>query len=65
MFYWLWEHFGGAHGHYLPVFNLLRYITFRTGMAVFTAQIVVVIMGEIAEPHWDLPDFKLAGRPRR
>ena len=45
MFYWLWEHFGGAHGHYLPVFNLLRYITFRTGMAVFTAQIVVVIMG--------------------
>ena len=45
MFYWLWEHFGGAHGHYLPVFNLFRYITFRTGMAVFTAQIVVVIMG--------------------
>ena len=44
MFYWLWEHFGGTH-HYLPVLNLVRYITFRTIMALFTAQIVVGLMG--------------------
>jgi phospho-N-acetylmuramoyl-pentapeptide-transferase len=45
MFYWLYEHFGGGvHGH-VSAFNLLRYLTFRTGMAVFTAQIIVVAMG--------------------
>jgi phospho-N-acetylmuramoyl-pentapeptide-transferase len=43
MFYWLWHHFGGDQ--YVPVLNLLKYITFRTGMALFTAQIVVGLMG--------------------
>jgi phospho-N-acetylmuramoyl-pentapeptide-transferase len=33
------------HHHYVPVLNLLRYLTFRTGMAVVTAQIIVVAMG--------------------
>ena len=45
MFYWLYEHFSaGGHGH-VTVLNLLRYLTFRTGMSVFTAQIIVVAMG--------------------
>ena len=44
MFYWLYEHLSaGAHGH-IPVFNLLRYLTFRTIMATATAQFVVVLM---------------------
>ena len=34
-----------AHYHYIPVLNLLRYLTFRTFMAVFTAQLVCVSMG--------------------
>jgi phospho-N-acetylmuramoyl-pentapeptide-transferase len=34
-----------AHHHYIPVLNLLRYLTFRGGMAVATAQLVVVAMG--------------------
>jgi phospho-N-acetylmuramoyl-pentapeptide-transferase len=33
------------HHHYVPVLNLLRYLTFRTGMAVVTAQLIVVAMG--------------------
>jgi phospho-N-acetylmuramoyl-pentapeptide-transferase len=33
------------HHHYVPVLNLLRYLTFRTGMSVVTAQIIVVAMG--------------------
>jgi len=33
------------HHHYVPVLNLLRYLTFRGGMAVATAQLVVVAMG--------------------
>src|SRR5665213_1649797 len=33
------------HHHYVPVLNLLRYLTFRTGMTVVTAQLVVVAMG--------------------
>ncbi len=45
MFYWLYEHLAaGTHGH-IPVFNLVRYITFRTVMALFTAQFIVVAMG--------------------
>jgi phospho-N-acetylmuramoyl-pentapeptide-transferase len=45
MFYWLYEHFGaGAHGH-VSIFNLLRYLTFRTGMSIFTAQVIVVALG--------------------
>ncbi|MFC3069245.1 phospho-N-acetylmuramoyl-pentapeptide-transferase [Phenylobacterium soli] len=43
MFYWLWVHFAGAH--YVPVLNLLKYQTFRAGLAIFTAQLVVVAMG--------------------
>jgi phospho-N-acetylmuramoyl-pentapeptide-transferase len=33
------------HHHYVPVLNLLRYLTFRTGMGVVTAQVIVVAMG--------------------
>ena len=33
------------HHHYVPVLNLLRYLTFRTGMSVATAQLIVVAMG--------------------
>ncbi|MDP3633884.1 phospho-N-acetylmuramoyl-pentapeptide-transferase [Phenylobacterium sp.] len=43
MLYWLYEQLS-ATGH-IPALNLLKYLTFRTGMALFTAQIVVVLMG--------------------
>jgi phospho-N-acetylmuramoyl-pentapeptide-transferase len=43
MFYWLWVHYAGTH--YVPVLNLLKYQTFRAGLAIFTAQLVVVLMG--------------------
>ena len=43
MFYWLYEQLSG--GHHVSVFNLLKYLTFRTGMALFTAQLVVVLLG--------------------
>jgi len=43
MFYWLFLQFGG--GEYIPGLNLLNYLTFRTGMALFTAQLVVGLMG--------------------
>ena len=33
------------HHHYVPVLNLLKYLTFRTGMSVVTAQVIVVAMG--------------------
>ena len=33
------------HHHYVPVLNLLKYLTFRTGMSVVTAQLIVVAMG--------------------
>ena len=35
-----------AHGHHVPILNLFRYLTFRTGAALFTAQIVVGLMGD-------------------
>src|SRR6185312_4030693 len=45
MFYWLYEHFSaGGHGH-ITVLNLIRYLTFRTAMSIFTAQVIVVAMG--------------------
>jgi phospho-N-acetylmuramoyl-pentapeptide-transferase len=45
MFYWLYEHFSaGGHGH-VSILNLVKYLTFRTGMSVFTAQVIVVAMG--------------------
>jgi len=43
MLYWLYQQFGSTE--YVPVLNLLKYITFRTGLALFTAQIVVGLMG--------------------
>jgi len=43
MFYWLYEQLSA--GQHVPVLNLLKYLTFRTGMALFTAQLVVVLMG--------------------
>ena len=43
MLYWLYEQLS-AGGH-VPILNLLKYLTFRTGMSLFTAQIVVVAMG--------------------
>ena len=44
MLYLLYERLA-AQDHYIPVLNLLRYITFRGGMGVATAYIVVVAMG--------------------
>jgi phospho-N-acetylmuramoyl-pentapeptide-transferase len=45
MFYWLYEHFSmGGHSH-VPILNLVRYLTFRTAMSIFTAQVIVVAMG--------------------
>ncbi len=44
MLYLLYEHLA-AGGHYVPVLNLLKYLTFRSGMGVATAYIVVVALG--------------------
>ncbi len=44
MFYLLYQAMDAQH-HYVPVLNLLRYLTFRTGLSLFTAQIVVAGMG--------------------
>jgi len=44
MLYWLYQRLA-EHHHHLPVLNLLRYLTFRGGMAVATSQLVVVAMG--------------------
>jgi phospho-N-acetylmuramoyl-pentapeptide-transferase len=43
MFYWLYEQLS-ANG-YVSVVNLLKYQTLRTGLALFTAQLVVVMLG--------------------
>ena len=43
MFYWLYEQF--AASGYVPILNLLKYQTVRIGLAIFTAQFVVVAMG--------------------
>jgi phospho-N-acetylmuramoyl-pentapeptide-transferase len=43
MFYWLYEQFAATG--YVPILNLLKYQTFRTGLAIFTAQFVVVALG--------------------
>jgi phospho-N-acetylmuramoyl-pentapeptide-transferase len=48
MFYLLYTYVsnGGLHGmHYVPLLNLVRYLTFRTGMSLVTAQLVVGMMG--------------------
>ena len=44
MLYVIYQHLA-AGGHYVPVLNLLRYLTFRTGLSLFTAQLVVAAMG--------------------
>ena len=44
MLYVIYEHLA-ANGHYVPVLNLLKYLTFRTGLALFTGQLVVAMMG--------------------
>ena len=44
MLYLIYQHLD-PHGHYITAINLMRYLTFRTGMALFTAQIVVALMG--------------------
>src|SRR5215469_7261902 len=44
MLYLLYERLADNH-HYIPVLNLLRYLTFRSGLALVTAQLVVVAMG--------------------
>ena len=44
MFYLLYQYYA-EHQHYVPVLNLLKYLTFRTGLSLFTAQLVVAAMG--------------------
>ena len=44
MLYLIYQHLD-PHQHYITAINLMRYLTFRTGMALFTAQIVVALMG--------------------
>ena len=45
MLYLLYQHLA-ADGHkYIPVLNLLRYLTFRSALALATAQLTVVAMG--------------------
>ena len=44
MFYLIYQYFNDQH-HYVPVLNLLKYLTFRTGLSLFTAQLVVAAMG--------------------
>jgi phospho-N-acetylmuramoyl-pentapeptide-transferase len=44
MLYLLYQRLA-EHHHYIPVLNLLRYLTFRGGMAVTTAWLVVMAMG--------------------
>ena len=44
MLYVIYLHLA-AGGHYVPVLNLLHYLTFRTGLSLFTAQLVVAGMG--------------------
>jgi phospho-N-acetylmuramoyl-pentapeptide-transferase len=43
MFYWVYEQLS-ASGH-IPLLNLLKYLTVRTVLALFTAQLVVVSLG--------------------
>ena len=44
MLYLLYERLADNH-HYIPVLNLLRYLTFRSGLSLITAQRTVVAMG--------------------
>ena len=44
MLFVLFQYLDPEH-HYVPFFNLMRYLTFRTGASLFTAMIVVCLMG--------------------
>jgi len=44
MFYLLYQQFAD-HAQDIPFLNLLKYLTFRTGLAIVTAQIVIGLMG--------------------
>ena len=44
MLYLLYERLAEYKTH-IPILNLMKYLTFRTGMAVFTAQIITIAMG--------------------
>ena len=44
MLYLLYERLAENH-HYVPVLNMLRYLTFRSGLSLATAQLTVVAMG--------------------
>ena len=44
MLYLLWQWLEGSR-HHVPILNLLHYLTFRTGMSLFTGQLVAVAMG--------------------
>jgi hypothetical protein len=44
MFYLLYHRLAENH-HYIPVLNLLHYLTFRSGLSLATAQLTVVAMG--------------------
>ena len=44
MLYLIYQHLAQG-GHYVPVLNLLKYLTFRTGLSLFTGQLVVAAMG--------------------
>ena len=44
MLYLLYERLADNH-HYIPVLNLLRYLTFRSVLSLATAQLTVVAMG--------------------
>jgi phospho-N-acetylmuramoyl-pentapeptide-transferase len=44
MLFVLFQYLDPQH-HYVPFFNLVRYLTFRTGASLFTAMIIVCAMG--------------------
>jgi phospho-N-acetylmuramoyl-pentapeptide-transferase len=44
MLYLLYERLSEYQTH-IPILNLMKYLTFRTAMAVFTAQIIAIAMG--------------------
>ncbi|HTX49648.1 MAG TPA: phospho-N-acetylmuramoyl-pentapeptide-transferase [Caulobacteraceae bacterium] len=45
MLYLLYQRLASDGRHYIPVLNLLRYLTFRSGLSLATAQLTVVAMG--------------------
>ncbi|HEY3800513.1 MAG TPA: phospho-N-acetylmuramoyl-pentapeptide-transferase [Caulobacteraceae bacterium] len=45
MLYLLYERLAADGHHYVPILNLLRYLTFRSGLSLATAMITVMAMG--------------------